>query len=1026
MGVAYPFIKRPVGTTLLALALTLAGILGFCLLPVSPLPQVEFPTIMVSANLPGADPETMAATVAAPLERQLGRIAGVNEITSSSYRGTTYVTLQFALGRDIDGAARDVQAAINAARRDLPANLPANPSYRKVNPSEAPILILALTAEHLARERLYDLAASVLQPRLSQVPGVGQVSVNGGALPAVRVQLNPKALAGYHLSLEDVRAMLASTNSNLPKGQISDPRQAWEIEVNDQLWRAAEYLPLILAFRSGAAIKLEDVAGVSDSTEDLRTTGLVNGRPAVLLVINRQPRANILDTVAAIRRLLPQLEASLPADTSLSVILDRSPPIRQSLGEVGLTLALSCGLVILVVFLVLGSPRATLIPGLAVVVSLVGTGAFMFLAGHSLDNLSLMALTVATGLVVDDAIVVLENITRGLEGGLPPGEAAARGARQILFTVLSMSLSLVAAFIPILFMGGILGRLVQEFALVLSAAITLSMLVSLTLTPMMCARLLKAGPGQAKGIIHGGGSRAFAWALGLYQRSLAWTLDRPRLMLTLTILAAGLATHLYVVIPKGFFPQQDSGRILGNIQAAQDISFQAMERKLKAVVAIIKADPDVDQVSGFTGSGITATNAARMFISLKPLGQRAASAQEIVARLRPRLAREPGAPTFLQVVQDLHIGGRSANAMYQYTLQGDNIGQLNQWSARVLGGFKRLPQMEDVSSDLRDKGLRTLLNIDRQSAARLGISVQAMDDALGDAFSQRQVAIIYGARNQYRVIMELDPRHTQYPQALGDLYLPTNQGGQAPLNILASQETTPALLNVNHQGQSPAVTISFNLASGFSLGQAVEAIAETMDRLAPPASIRGRLHGTAQAFQDTLGTQPILIMTALAAVYIVLGILYESYVHPLTIISTLPSAGLGALLTMMAWGQELNVMGVIGIVLLVGVVQKNGILLVDFALAAQRRQHLSPQAAIHQACLARFRPIMMTTMAAMLGALPLALGQGAGGELRRPLGLTIIGGLVFSQAFTLYTTPVIYLYMDRFRQWKQRKKGRQG
>ena len=1015
MGIASFFIKRPVGTTLLTLALVLAGALGFYLLPVSPLPQVEFPTIMVSANLPGADPETMASVVAAPLERQLGRIAGVAEMTSSNYRGTTYVTLQFDLARDLDGAAKDVQAAINAARRDLPANLPSYPTYRKVNPTDAPILIMALTSHNLTRERLYDLADSRLQPMLAQVPGVGQVSVSGGALPAVRVRLNPDALAHYNLSLEDVRRALTSTNLNLPKGQLSDQRQTWEIAVNDQLERAADYAPLILAQRSGTVVRLRDVASVLDSAEDIRTTGLVNGRPAVLLVVSRRPQANIVHTVDTIRELLPRLRASLPADVQLSVILDRTPPIRHSLHETTLALAISCGLVMLVVFCFLGSPRATMIPGLAVVASLVGSGAFMCLAGLSIDNLSLMALTVATGLVVDDAIVVLENIVRQLDQGLAPAEAAARGARRVSFTVLSMTLSLVAAFIPILLMGGMLGRMVREFALVLSVAMMLSMLVSLSLTPMMCATWLRGGGDREGGAWQQGGARLFKRALGIYDRFLGRALDHPRLMLALTMVVAGLAMHLYAVMPKGFFPQQDTGRIMGVIQAAQDISFQAMERKLKAVMDIIQADPDVEQVSGFTGTGITATNAARMFITLKPLEQRHGGVPEILGRLRRELAQQPGAPTYLQVAQDLRIGGRSANAMYQYTLQGDSIGQLSRWSSKVLGQFKTLPQLEDVSADLQDKGLRSWLSIDRQTASRLGVSVRAMDDTLCDAFSQRQVSIIYGAQNQYHVIMELEPRYTQHPRTLGNLFVPTAQGVQTPLEVLASQETTTALLNVNHQGQSPAVTISFNLAQGASLGQGVGAIEEAIRGLGLPAGIHGSLRGTAQAFQDSLRSQPLLILAALATVYIVLGILYESYLHPLTIISTLPSAGLGALLAMKLGGQELNIIGFMGIVLLIGVVKKNGILMVDFALEAQRGQNLPPKQAIHQACLLRFRPIMMTTLAALLGALPLALEPGAGAELRQPLGWAIIGGLLLSQLFTLFTTPVIYLYMDRLR-----------
>jgi multidrug efflux pump len=1025
MNIPGLFIKRPVATTLLTIGLALAGIIAFRLLPVSPLPQVDFPTISVGASLPGADPETMATSVAAPLERQFGRIAGVTEMTSSSTRGSTGITLQFDLNRNIDGAARDVQAAINAARSQLPPNLPSNPTYRKVNPSDAPVLILALTSDSVSRARMYDAASTVLSQKVSQLGGVGQVFVGGGALPAVRVELNPAALSKYGISLTDVSAALQATNANRPKGQITDSTTAREIDTNDQLRKASEYGSVIVAYRNGAAVKLPDVGEVTDSVEDVRTLGLVNSKPSVFLVIFRQPGANIIETVDNVRALMPQLEAQLPEGVKLSVVLDRTPPIRASLADVEMSLAISCLLVVLVVFCFLRSARATVIPGVAVVVSLIGTFTVMYLLGYSLDNLSLMALTIATGFVVDDAIVVLENITSHMERGETPFAAALNGAQQISFTVISMSVSLVAVFIPILLMGGMVGRLFREFAVTLSAAIFISLIISLTATPMMCAALLRPGREEKHGAFYRASGRAFETMQAFYARRLRWALVHKRLMLGLTVATLGVNVALYTKIPKGFFPQQDNGRLAGAIQAAQDISFQAMSKKLAQVVDIIKADPEVDYVIGFTGGGGgSTTNTARMFISLKPFDKRKATAEQVIGRLRGKLAQVPGAPTFLQLVQDLRVGGRISNALYQYTLQGESFPEVNEWAPRVLAKLRTLPQLADVNSDQQDKSLQTTLEIDRATASRLGITPKLIDTVLNDAFGQAQVSITYTLLNQYHVVMEVDPKYWQSPDSLADIYAPSSSGGMVPLSTFARYENTSTSLAVNHQGQFPSVTISFNLASGVALGQAVEAIQDATRSIGLPQNIQGTFQGTAQAFQDALSNQPLLILFALTAVYIVLGILYESYVHPVTILSTLPSAGVGAVLSLMLFKLDLSVIAVIGIILLIGLVKKNGIMMVDFALEAERRDGKPPEEAIFQACLQRFRPIMMTTMAAMLGALPLALSSGAGSELRKPLGVSIIGGLVVSQMLTLFTTPVVYLYLDRFRLWLAARRGR--
>jgi multidrug efflux pump len=1018
MNLSAPFVRRPVATTLLTIGATLVGIVAFQFLPVASLPQVEFPTINVSASLPGASPETMASSVAAPLERQFTRIAGVTEMTSSSTIGGTNVTLQFELNRDIDGAARDVQAAINAARADLPPNLPTVPRYGKVNPADGPILILALTSELVSRGQMYDAASSILQQKLSQVEGVGQVVVGGGSLPAIRVDLNPTALNKYGIGLGDVRQVLTSTNVNRPKGQLTGDDRTWEIRTNDQLQQAEEYLPLIVAYRNGRAVQLSDVASVETSVEDLRTMGVANGTPAVLVIIYRQAGANIIETVDRLRARLPQLEASLPGSMSLSIVMDRTPVIRASLHDVERTLAISVGLVILVVFVFLRNLRATLIPAVAVPVSLISTFGVMYLFGYSLDNLSLMALTIATGFVVDDAIVVLENITRYREQGLSPMDAALRGAKEIAFTVVSMTLSLVAVFIPIFLMGGMLGRLFREFAVTLSTAILVSLVVSLTTIPMLCARVLKSEPAAAHGWWYCTSERGFGLLAGGYATSLRWVLRHPRTMLVVTLGTMALTVYLYILVPKGFFPQQDTGRLFGNIQAAQDISFQAMRQKLTDVVEIIKSDPAVASITGFTGGGGHAgtTNTGRMFIALKPQEERGLSSDEVIARLRPKLAKVPGAPTYLQAIQDLRIGGRASSAQYQYTLQSVDLAELNAWAPKVEAKLRTIQEIVDVNSDQQDRGQQSLVVFDRVTASRLGLSPQLIDDTLYDAFGQRQVSIMYTPLNQYHVVMEVAPQYWQNPSALHDIYVRSPNGAQVPLSAVTRYEPANTILSVNHQGQFPAVTLSFNMAPGASLGQAVLAVDQAMHDIGLPATVRGTFQGTAKAFQSSVENQPWLILAALVTVYIVLGILYESYIHPITILSTLPSAGVGALLALLLFKTELSMIALIGIMLLIGIVKKNAIMMIDFALHSERMaEGKTPQEAIYEACLLRFRPIMMTTAAALLGALPLAVGMGVGSELRRPLGIAIVGGLLVSQVLTLYTTPVVYLFLDRLR-----------
>jgi multidrug efflux pump len=1013
------FIHRPVATTLLTLAIAISGAIGFRLLPVSPLPQVDFPVISISASLPGASPETMASSVATPLERALGRIAGVNEMTSMSSLGSTRVILQFDLSRDINGAARDVQAAINAAQSLLPTGMPSRPSYRKVNPSDAPIMILTLTSDTYSQGQLYDFASTQLAQKISQTEGVGDVSVGGSSLPAVRVELNPSALFNQGVSLDAVRQAISNANVRRPQGAVENPQQRWQIQANDALKTADAYRPLIVHYNNGSAVRLGDVAEVKDSVQDVRNAGMTDAKPAIVLAISRAPDANIIETVDRIRAELPALQENIPAAISLNVAQDRSPTIRASLAEVEQSLAIAIGLVILVVFIFLRSGRATLIPAVAVPVSLIGSFAAMYLCGFSLNNLSLMALTIATGFVVDDAIVVLENISRHVEAGMKPINAALLGAREVGFTVLSMSVSLVAVFIPLLLMAGLPGRLFREFAVTLSVSIGLSLIVSLTLTPMMCAYLLRHQPARSQRRARGFGKMLLALQQG-YGRSLNWVLGHSRWVLAVFLATIALNVWLYISIPKTFFPEQDTGRLMGFIQADQSISFQAMRGKLEDFMKIVREDPDVENVTGFTGG--SRTNSGSMFISLKPLSVRSDDAQKVIARLRARLAKEPGASLFLMAVQDIRVGGRQANASYQYTLLADDLAALRDWEPKIRAALAALPELADVNSDQQDKGSEMDLVYDRETLARLGISVSDANNLLNNAFGQRQISTIYQPLNQYKVVMEVAPPYTQDVSSLDKMFIINNEGKAIPLSYFASWRPANAPLSVNHQGLSAASTISFNLPDGGSLSDATAAVERTMTQLGVPSTVRGAFAGTAQVFQDTLKSQLILILAAIATVYIVLGVLYESYIHPLTILSTLPSAGVGALLALELFGAPFSLIALIGIMLLIGIVKKNAIMMVDFALEAQRNGGISAREAIFQASLLRFRPILMTTLAALFGALPLVLTSGDGAELRQPLGITIAGGLVMSQLLTLYTTPVVYLYFDRLQAKFRRNK----
>jgi multidrug efflux pump len=1021
VNISAPFIHRPVATTLLTVAVAIAGAIAFQVLPVSPLPQVDFPTISVNASLPGASADIMASSVATPLERQFGHIAGVTEMTSSSSLGTTGITIQFDLSRNIDGAARDVQAAINAARTYLPANLPGNPTYRKVNPADAPIMIIGLTSDVYGPDKLYDEASTIMQQKLSQIQGVGQVNPGGGALPSVRVEVNPTKLASYGLTMASLQSMLSLQNSNLARGQITNGDVSADIVMNGQISHAADYQPLIVGYNHGAAVRLSDVADVIDSVQNVRAGGYLNGKRAVVLIVYRQPGANIIDTVDRIRAQIPSLKASIPSGIDTTIVLDRTTTIRASVHDVEGTLMISIGLVIVVVFIFLRNGRATLIPAVAVPVSLIGTFTVMYLFGYSIDNLSLMALTISTGFVVDDAIVVMENISRHLENGMDPFAATMRGAKEIGFTVVSISISLVAVFIPLLLMGGIVGRLFREFAVTLSTAIFVSMVISLTTTPMMCAYLLKNQHNQKHGRFYMASENFFEWVLSLYRRSLHWVLRNPGLTLTVLVLTIALNVAIIIKIPKGFFPQQDTGSLGGAIRGPQDASYPIMNASLQQAERVINADPAVQNVIGFTGGG-GATNTGMVNVILKPLNVRKISAADVINRLRPKLNRLTGASTFLQASQDLRIGGRMSNALYQYTIQADNVDDLQTWGPKLLAAMTKLPGFQDVSSDQQNGGLDELLTYDRVTAAKLGQTASSLDSALYAEFGQSEVSLIYTQLNQYYVILEVAPQYWATPDGLKDVYLhtsPTNStvSGNTSLLTLAKNQANTTPLALNHTGLFPSVTVSFNLAPGMSLSDATLAVDQMKQQLGTPETVRGFFAGTIQAYQASFASEWILLITAIAAVYIVLGILYESLVHPITILSTLPSASVGAMLALMIFKEDLNVISIIGIVLLIGIVKKNAIMMIDFALQAERDEGLDTEAAIFQACMLRFRPILMTTMAALFGALPLAFGTGTGSELRRPLGITIVGGLIVSQMLTLYTTPVVYLMLDRLRLW---------
>ena len=1017
MSISTPFIQRPVATTLLLVAVTMAGGIGYTLLPVSALPEVDFPTIYVSASLPGASPDVMAASVATPLEKQFTRIAGVTEMTSRSSVGSATIVLQFDLSRDINGAAREVQAAINSAAGFLPANLPSLPRYRKINPADQPILLMTLESDVVPRPQLYDIASSVFAQKLAQVSGVGQVSVGGSSLPAVRVEVNPQPLSRYNVGLDQIGSFLQSANANKPKGSLSNSEREIPIYATDQLFQAKDYKDLVVVYRNGAPVRLSDLGRVIDANEDVRNFGVVNGDPMVQIQINRQPNANIIDTVARIKALMPQFQAQLPPSVKFKIASDRTITTHDSLHDAQRNVIVSIGLVVVVVFLFLRNGWSTFIPSISVPVSIIATFGAMYLIGYTLDNLSLMALTIATGFVVDDAIVVIENITRHLENGMKPMQAALKGAEEIGFTVLSMSMSLIAVFIPILMMSGVVGRLFREFAVVLSAAIGISMVVSLTAVPMMCAWLLKEDRGH--GYLYNQTEKVYRWVISTYASALNAVLNHPAAVLVTLLITLGVNVYLYDKIPKGFFPQQDTGRLQGNVQGEQHISYQALVDKAKWFEEKIRMDPDVEtvtMVAGSSGGGYGGANSANINVQLKPVGVRKATSDQVIARLRRQTSGVPGATLFLQNAQDVRVGGRQSNAQYQYTIQGPSFAALSEWGPKLLDRFSTLPEIADVSSDQQNSGLSSNVIIDRDTASRLGLTAQAVDSALYDAFGQRQVSVMYKSINQYHVVLALQQQWWQSPDFLKTIYVQTPKGTDVPLSAFThfTEGLTP--ISLPHQGQFPATTISFNLAENVALSDAVAAINRAEVEMGLPADITGKFAGTARAYQDALENQPVLIATALIAVYIVLGILYESLIHPLTIISTLPSAGVGALVAMVLFKSDLDLVAMIGIILLIGIVKKNAIMMIDFALAAERNEGMNARDAIYQACLLRFRPIMMTTMCALLGGLPMALSWGAGAELRKPLGISIVGGLLVSQMLTLFTTPVIYLYFDRLRQ----------